>query len=196
MEVPIRSTPTSCPSTTAGWFRISVLRMSEVDPDRVARFALSVWQYKQGEVVSLMVHLGDRLGLYQALAGAGPFTAPDLAARTALDERWLLEWLRCQAAAGLVDSSDGETFALSPEAACVLADEHGSLWFAAGAFHGYVAPPETLDRLAEAFRTGVGLSYDDLGPSAAHSVERMLAPGSGWRSFRQSCRHSAALCHG
>lgn len=150
--------------------------MSNIDPDRVARFALSVWQYKQGEVVSLMVHLGDRLGLYRALATAGPLTAADLAGRTALNERWLLEWLRCQAAAGLIDSKDGETFALTPEAACVLADEQGSLWFAAGAFHGYVASPETLDRLADAFRTGVGLSYDDLGPSAAHSVERMLGP--------------------
>lgn len=150
--------------------------MTDVDADRLARFALSVWQYKQGEVVSLMVHLGDRLGLYRAMAGAGPLSAADLADRTALNERWLQEWLRCQAAAGLIDSSDGETFALSPEAACVLADEQGSVWFAAGAFHGSVAAPETVDRLAEAFRTGVGLTYDELGPSAAHSVERMLGP--------------------
>jgi 2-polyprenyl-3-methyl-5-hydroxy-6-metoxy-1,4-benzoquinol methylase len=150
--------------------------MTDVDADRVARFALSVWQYKQGEVVSLMVHLGDRLGLYRALAGAGPVTAAQLAERTGLHERWLREWLRGQAAARLVDSDDGETFTLSPEAACVLADENGSVWFAGGAFHGYVVPPETLDRLADAFRTGIGLSYDDLGPSAAHSVERMLGP--------------------
>lgn len=150
--------------------------MSDVDPDRLARLALSVWNYKQGEVVALMIHLGDRLGLYQAMAGAGPLTAAGLAARTTLDERWLLEWLRCQAAAGLVDSSDGDTFTLSPEAACVLADEKNSLWFAAGAFHGFATPPDTLDRLADAFRTGIGLTYDDLGPSAAHSVERMLGP--------------------
>jgi 2-polyprenyl-3-methyl-5-hydroxy-6-metoxy-1,4-benzoquinol methylase len=71
---------------------------------------------------------------------------------------------------------DGEVFELSPEAASVLADETGSVWFAAGAFQGGVAAPDVVDRLAEAFRTGVGLSYDDLGPSAAHGVERMLAP--------------------
>jgi len=150
--------------------------MADVDPDRVNRFALSVWQYKQGETVSLMIHLGDRLGLYQAMAGAGPLTAAELASRTELHERWLLEWLRCNAAAGLLDSFDGATFELSAEAACVLADERGSLWFAAGAFHGHAATPETADRLADAFRTGVGLSYDDLGPSAAHGVERMLGP--------------------
>ena len=146
--------------------------------DRLRLFSFRVWGYKQGEVVSLMVHLGDRLGLYRALAGTGPTTAAQLAARTGLHERWVLEWLRGQAAAGLLDSPDGHAFELGPEGEAVLADEAGSLWFAAGAFQGGVAPPEVVDRLAEAFRTGIGLSYDDLGPSAAHSVERMLAPWS------------------
>ncbi len=123
-----------------------------------------------------MIHLGDRLGLYRAMAGEGPMTAADLAVRTGLQERWLLEWLRSQAAAGLVDTVDGEVFELGPEAAEVLADEDGSLWFAAGAFLGGMAPPDVVDRLADAFRTGRGLTYDDLGPSAAHGVERMLAP--------------------
>ncbi len=148
----------------------------EIDRDRLLLFALRVWQYKQGEVVSLMIHLGDRLGLYRALAGAGPVTAADLAARTGLQERWLLEWLRCQATAGLLDTPDGNVFTQTAEATAVLADEEGSLEFAAGAFHGGVAPTEVVDRLADAFRTGVGLTYDDRGPSAAHHVERMLAP--------------------
>jgi 2-polyprenyl-3-methyl-5-hydroxy-6-metoxy-1,4-benzoquinol methylase len=146
------------------------------DPDRLATFALQVWNFKQGEVVALMIHLGDRLGLYRAMTGQGPMSAAGLAHRTGLHERWLLEWLRSQAAAGLVETTDGEIFRLGPEAAAVLADETGSLWFAAGAFQGGVAPPDVVDRLADAFRTGQGLSYDDLGPSAAHGVERMLAP--------------------
>ena len=149
-----------------------------LDDDAVVAMALRVWGYKQGEVVSLMVHLGDRLGLYQALQGAGPVTAGDLAARTGLHPRWLLEWLRCQAAAGLVGSADGEVFELSPEAAALLADEGGSLWFAAGAFHGCAAPAQTVERLAESFRTGGGLSFDDLGPDAAVRVERTLGPWS------------------
>lgn len=144
--------------------------------DQVRLFAFRVWNYKQGEVVSLMIHLGDRLGLYRALAEAGPVTAAGLAERTGMVERWLREWLRGQAAAGLVSSTDGETFALAPEAVPILADESGSVWFAAGAFQGGVATPEVVERLADAFRTGVGLSYDDLGPSAAHNVERMLGP--------------------
>ncbi len=151
-------------------------RVPDVEPDRLAAFALRVWGFKQGEVVSLMVHLGDRLGLYRALTEAGSATAGELAEATGLKERWLLEWLRGQAAAGLIDTEDGTSFAMSPEAVAVLAESEESIWFAAGAFSGGVAPPEVVDRLAEAFRTGVGLRYDDLGPSAAHAVERMLEP--------------------
>jgi SAM-dependent methyltransferase len=149
-----------------------------LDQNAVALFALKVWEYKQGEVVALMIHLGDRLGLYRALAGAGSLDAATLAARTGLQERWVLEWARSQAAAGLLASPDGERFELSGEAAAVLADEERSLWFAAGAFAGSAAPPDVVDRLADAFRTGRGLSYDDLGPSAAHTVARMLGPWS------------------
>jgi SAM-dependent methyltransferase len=148
------------------------------DPDLTALMALRVWTYKQGEVVSLMIHLGDRLGLYRAMADGAELGADDLAERTGLHPRWLLEWLRSQAAAELIETADGTRFRLSPEAASVLAEEDTSLFFAAGAFHGGVAPPEVVDRLAEAFRTGIGLSYDDLGPSAAHGVERQLAPWS------------------
>src|SRR3954467_3030904 len=97
------------------------------EPDALALFQLMVWKYKEGEVVSLMAHLGDRLGLYRSMAGAGPMTVGDLAATTGFHERWLLEWLRGQAAAGLLETGDGERFELSDVAAAVLADEQGSL---------------------------------------------------------------------
>ena len=64
------------------------------DPDALRAFSFNLWSYKMGEVVSLMVHLGDRLGLYEALSGIGPVTAAELAERTGLYERWLLERLR------------------------------------------------------------------------------------------------------
>jgi 2-polyprenyl-3-methyl-5-hydroxy-6-metoxy-1,4-benzoquinol methylase len=149
--------------------------MPPPNPDEVARFQLEVWKYKEGEVVSLMIHLGDRLGLYRAMAGAGAMTADELAATTDLQPRWLLEWLRGQAAAGLLESPDGVHFELTATAEPVLADEQGSLAFAAGAF---VEPthPDVVAGLADAFRTGIGLTYDQLGPSAAHQTERSLGP--------------------
>lgn len=147
-----------------------------VDLDRLYAFALRVWSYKQGELVSLLIHLGDRLGLYRSLAGAGPLTAAELAQRTGLHERWLLEWLRGNAAAGLLTADDkGEQFELTPEGTAVLADEESSLMFAAGAFS---APPQAaeIEGTLEAFRTGIGLSYDAHGPAGAHRTERMLGP--------------------
>ncbi len=151
-----------------------------LDPEQVGAFALKVWMYKQGELVSLMIHLGDRLGLYRTLRGLGVVTASELAAASGLKERWLLEWLRGQAAAGLVEyhggnNGDALRFELSDVAAAVLADEEGSVAFAAGAF-GYPPDHDVIDGLAEAFKTGVGLSYQQLGPCAAHRTERMLGP--------------------
>lgn len=147
----------------------------ELDADKLKRYAFGVWSYKQGEMVSLMIHIGDRLGLYKAMDGAGLITAAQLAERTGLHERWLFEWLRGQAAARLLDYEDPDQFGLSAEGAAVLADEEASLSFAAGAFSG-ATPPETVEKLLTAFKTGIGLSYEELGPNAAHRTERMLGP--------------------
>ncbi len=151
-----------------------------LDPDQVSAFALKVWKYKQGELVSLMIHLGDRLGIYRTLRGLGAVTAAELAEASGLKERWLLEWLRGQTAAGLIEYHAAENggeprFEFTDVAAAVLADEEQSVAFAAGAF-GYPPDHAVIDGLAEAFKTGVGLSYQQLGPCAAHRTERMLGP--------------------
>jgi 2-polyprenyl-3-methyl-5-hydroxy-6-metoxy-1,4-benzoquinol methylase len=126
-------------------------------------------------MVSLLIHLGDRLALYQALEGAGPVTAQELARRTGLQPRWLLEWLRGNAAAELLASQDGERFELTAVGAMVLTREEDSLQFAAGAF-GPPPDPALVDDLADAFRTGTGLPYDRQGPAGVHQTERMLGP--------------------
>ena len=95
----------------------------QLDSDEVAAFAFDVWNYKQGEQVSIMIHIGHRLGLYGELNGAGPTTAAQLAAGTGLDERWLREWLEGQAAAGLLERDPETGFELSAVGAAVLADE-------------------------------------------------------------------------
>ena len=149
--------------------------MVRPDPEEVAQFAFRVWSYKQGEMVSLLIHLGDRLGLYHALDGAGKLTAQELADRTGLQPRWLKEWLRGNAAADLLASDDGEHFELTAVGAMVLTREEDSLQFAAGAF-GPPPDPAMVDDLADAFRTGVGLPYDRHGVAGVHSTERMLGP--------------------
>jgi SAM-dependent methyltransferase len=154
--------------------------VDRLDPDEVARFAFRVWSYKQGEMVSLLVHLGDRLGLYRALDGAGVITAQELARETGLHTRWLREWLRGNAAADLLASDDGEWFELTAVGAMVLSREQDSLQFAAGAF-GPPPDPALVADLADAFRTGAGLPYDRQGVAGVHATERMLGP---WARLR------------
>ena len=70
-----------------------------------------------------LVYLGDKLGLYRAMAGAGPLTSQELADRTGTHERYVREWLNNQAAGGVVEyhTPDG-TYELSDEAAQLWAD--------------------------------------------------------------------------
>ncbi len=143
--------------------------------DELRLFAFQVWSYKQGELVSLLIHIGSRLGLFQALRDRGPTGAADLALGTGLDERWLLEWLRAMGAARLLHWGEDDTFTLTPAGAAVLADDEGSLFYAAGAF-GPPPDPAYVEDLAGAFRTGRGFPYDRRGPEGAHTTERMLGP--------------------
>lgn len=144
--------------------------MTDLDPKAIGAYSIKVWKYREGELVSLMMHIGDQLGLYRAMVGHDMMTADDLAESTGLHPRWLLEWLRCMAAADLVQSEDGHVFTLPPEGVAVLADESSITW--AGSALGGPRSRETVQKIIEAFRTGVGLTYDDLGPGEAAHVEK------------------------
>lgn len=153
---------------------------AELDPKALKLFAFRVWSYKMGEVVSLMIHLGDRLGLYRALHRAGPVTGADLAGRTGLDARLVEEWLLGQAAADLITRHDDGRFQLDPLGAALLADENGSVDFAAGAFGGGTHP-DVVDALVRSFETGEGITYEEQGAVATADLARMNAP-----RFRQT----------
>ncbi|MFC1886414.1 methyltransferase domain-containing protein [Thermodesulfobacteriota bacterium] len=135
----------------------------------------AVWSYRQGQMASRMIHFGDRLGIYKAMDGAGPLTARDLAERTELNERFLLEWLRGQVAARLLTYHKGDRFELTPVGSAVLANEDDNLHFLAGHF-SVVEPPDFNDRFADAFKTGIGLSWDYFGDSLTEAMERMSGP--------------------
>jgi 2-polyprenyl-3-methyl-5-hydroxy-6-metoxy-1,4-benzoquinol methylase len=146
-----------------------------VDPERLKEFLATVFGALGGAMTATMIHLGDRMGLYRALADGTPRTSDELAEETGLDERWLREWLYQQGAAGVLEHRGEGRFALSDEGRAVLADENHPA-FGAG-FFGHL--PQTLgvaERLPEAFRSGIGLPYDAFGPEGAVGVERGLAP--------------------
>jgi SAM-dependent methyltransferase len=124
--------------------------------------------HKTGELASLMVHLGIRLGLFAAMRGRGAVGVDELARDTGLHRRWVLEWLRQLTASGATEYVDEERFRLPDELAELLLDD------ASTSYVGWLfyAPTggEGLERLAEAFRTGLGLSWDDHGEAGAHMV--------------------------
>ena len=142
-------------------------------PAEIESFAQSVISYKTGEVVALMIHLGDRLGLYKTLAEDDFVTSAEVARRTGLHERWVLEWLRNQTAACLVEHKEGR-FGLSAAGRAVLLDESHPFHMA-----GFFAVPtsrEEMDQVVDSFRTGLGLSWDDHGSEVACMVKRISSP--------------------
>ncbi len=107
-----------------------------------------------------MVVIGDKLGLYKALA-VGPVTSAELAAKTATDERYVREWLASQAASGYVMYDEGtDRFSLSEEQAFALADEDSPA-YVAGAFEMALGSLAAVPRITEAFRSGAGMGWGE-----------------------------------
>ncbi len=153
--------------------------MATADPDRLKRFSFTVFTQLSGAVTAGMIHLGDKLGLYRALA-AGPSTTAELAERTGLDERWVREWASNQAAARLVEFEPGDDpaatrFSLSPEAVAVLASPDDEA-FGMGMFHRFPATMAALEAMPDCFRSGLGHDYDSHGAEGAVGIERSFEP--------------------
>jgi SAM-dependent methyltransferase len=152
-----------------------VKQAASIDAERFQSYAKLVFGALTGALTAAMVWLGDRLGLYRALADSGPATSEELATRTGLSERWLREWLQQQGAAGLLEHHGTGRFGLSPEGVAVLADEAHPA-FGVGFFSSLPQTMALLEPLLESFRTGLGLPYDALGEEGARSIERGTAP--------------------
>src|SRR5215472_15441629 len=148
---------------------------SQIDVEKTGKFAERVFGHLAGALVSGMIHLGERMGLYQAMNGAGPLTSEELARKTGLHERWVREWLYQQAASSIVDYQGDSRFELSHEGALVLADEN-SPFFLAGGFCALPQQMALLNELPRSFQSGLGLTYDQFGSEVNVGVERLLAP--------------------
>lgn len=110
-------------------------------------------------VRGLTVALGERLGLYKALAAHGPTTAAQLAARTGTSERYIEEWLHAQLSAGYVERHPSAgTYTLPADHVAVLADPE-AVTFAAGFFTALKALYATEDLLVDAYRSGDGVGW-------------------------------------
>jgi SAM-dependent methyltransferase len=123
------------------------------------------------------VLVGDRLGLYRAMADGEPVSPADLAERTGTNERYVTEWLAAQAAAAYVDyEPDAGTFRLPPEHAALLIDQ-GAPVFIPGAFQLAASGVKDEPLITEAFRTGEGVAWHDHHPDLFVGCERFFRPG-------------------
>jgi SAM-dependent methyltransferase len=124
-----------------------------------------------------LVVIGDKLGLYKALAAAGPLTPAELAARTHTAERYVREWVNAQTAGGYVDYDPvSGRYSLSTEQALLFADE-SSPAFLVGAFQTAVAAARIEPKLVEAFTSGAGVGWHEHDDGLFHGVERFFRTG-------------------
>ncbi|MGB8325917.1 MAG: methyltransferase domain-containing protein [Candidatus Acidiferrum sp.] len=123
-----------------------------------------------------MVVIGEKLGLYKALA-ANPQTPAELAANTKTDERYVREWLSSQAAGGYVtyDEKSGK-FSLTEEQAFALAQEDSPAYLP-GAFELALGSLAAVPRIAESFRTGAGMGWHEHEDGVFHGCEKFFRPG-------------------
>ena len=123
-----------------------------------------------------MVVIGDKLGLYRAMAGAGSLTPAELAARTGTAERYVREWLSAQAARGYVSYDGDGRFSLPDEHAVPLTDETSPACVI-GAFEIAVGSVYATDTIAERFRTGDGFAWGAHDEHVLGGCERFFRPG-------------------
>ena len=124
-----------------------------------------------------LVLIGDKLGLYKAMAGAGALSPAELAAKTGTNERYVQEWLNAQAAGGFV-TYDPQThrYTLPDEQAFALANDNSPA-FLPGAFQVIASMLKDEAKVAEAFRTGKGVGWHEHHHDLFEGTERFFRPG-------------------
>ena len=123
-----------------------------------------------------LINIGDKLGLFKAMANTAPMTAAELAQRTGTAERYVREWLNAQAAGGYVTYAGDGRYTLSPEQAEALTNEDSPACVLGG-FQGLLAATAVRDRLLEAFKTGEGIGWHEHDPNLFEGTERFFRPG-------------------
>jgi 2-polyprenyl-3-methyl-5-hydroxy-6-metoxy-1,4-benzoquinol methylase len=157
-----------------------------IDMDKLHEFLVKAVTDFGATFHAALVRIGDKLGLYKGLAAGGPQTSAELAKRTGTSERYVREWLLCQAAGGYVTYDPASAkFHLSDEQAFALADENSPA-FLPGAFQVALASVKAEEQIAERFKTGKGMGWHEHHPELFVGTERFFRPGyaanllSGW----------------
>src|SRR3546814_464620 len=137
------------------------LQPSSIDPAKLNALLQRAVEDLSAGYGGVMMSLGHRLGLYKAMAGAGPLSPRELSGRTGCAERYVTEWLNAQVAGGYVAyHAISGTYELTPERAFVLADDSSPAFMP----HAWAVPASMWfdeDKAVEAFRSGKGIPWGD-----------------------------------
>jgi SAM-dependent methyltransferase len=145
-----------------------------VDPAKLEAFMGKLLNDMGAAATGALVLVGDKLGLYKALAEAPSMTPKQLADKTGTTERYVREWLAAQAAAGYVEyDSVAETYSMPAEQAAALADEKSPVFFA-GAFEVAASMYKDEPKITEAFRGGHGVGWHEHSQCLFRGTERFF----------------------
>lgn len=149
----------------------------QVDLDKLMGFVFRAVDEVGATLNTALVVMGDKLGLYRALAGAGPLSPDELAERTQTSERYVREWLCAQAAGGFVAyDPDSGRYSLPPEQAVALTDETSPAYLP-GFFQIALGSVIDSPRITEVAKTGAGIGWHDHVHDVHEGCERFFRPG-------------------
>jgi SAM-dependent methyltransferase len=147
-----------------------------VDEDRLGALVEQALGDFGSVLQAALVVVGDRLGLYRALAEHGSQTSAELAQRTGTVERNVREWLAAQAAGGYVRYDGDGRYSLTPEQTEALTNEDSPA-FVLGGFQLVTAAAKADEKPTETMRTGVGIGWHEHHHDLFHGTERFFRPG-------------------
>jgi SAM-dependent methyltransferase len=153
------------------------VQTAAINEDKLNAFMGQVVGELGATVNAGLIVIGDRLGLYKAMAQAGPITSTELAEKTGTAERYVREWLNAQAAGGFVEyNPQTKRYLLPAEQALALANEDSPA-FVCGAFELATASLKSREQIESAFRTGAGFGWHEHDLGVSTGCERFFRPG-------------------
>jgi 2-polyprenyl-3-methyl-5-hydroxy-6-metoxy-1,4-benzoquinol methylase len=156
---------------------VTMAKQLEVDSKKVEELAFRVVGDMGGAFTMALGYIGDRLGLFKAMANAGGLTSVELANKTGLNERYVREWLKAMATAEYIDyDPSNNEFLMTEEQAFVLANDESPM-FVGGGFHFTTPSIWNVPKIMEAFKKGGGVSYSEIGEEIPEAIERFFKPG-------------------
>jgi SAM-dependent methyltransferase len=148
-----------------------------IDGEKLQAFVFGAVSEVGATLNTALVVMGDKLGLYKAMAGAGGLTPVELARRAGASERYVREWLNAQAAGGYVEyDADAGTYTLPPEQAVALTDESSPAYLP-GFFQIALGSVIDSPRIVESARTGDGVGWHEHNHDVFDGTERFFRPG-------------------